>query len=166
MLGIAIHCIQHSQAMLERGVCELAHSFFHSSSVETLRESHGNQYASSPTTGPALSISLCECSRGRVFRFVRSGSPASRNPRVYPSSVGQGDLQSLSISSLENVCLWTILCIIYFKDRTKRKRYKIGCYLFPQPLLNCKIVTWLEGLKARLASPCHYGQSQCLNNGQ
>ena len=30
MLGIAIHCIQHSQAILERGVCELAHSFFHS----------------------------------------------------------------------------------------------------------------------------------------
>ena len=30
LLGIAIHCIQHSQAMLERGVCELAHSFFHS----------------------------------------------------------------------------------------------------------------------------------------
>ena len=29
MLGIAIHCIQHFQAMLERGVCELAHSFFH-----------------------------------------------------------------------------------------------------------------------------------------
>ena len=29
MLGIAIHCIQHSQAMMERGVCELAHSFFH-----------------------------------------------------------------------------------------------------------------------------------------
>ena len=29
MLGIAIHCIQHYQAMLERGVCELAHSFFH-----------------------------------------------------------------------------------------------------------------------------------------
>ena len=29
MLGIAIHCIQHSQAKLERGVCELAHSFFH-----------------------------------------------------------------------------------------------------------------------------------------
>ena len=29
MLWIAIHCIQHSQAMLERGVCELAHSFFH-----------------------------------------------------------------------------------------------------------------------------------------
>ena len=29
MLGIAICCIQHSQAMLERGVCELAHSFFH-----------------------------------------------------------------------------------------------------------------------------------------
>ena len=28
MLGIA--CIPHSQAMLERGVCELAHSFFHS----------------------------------------------------------------------------------------------------------------------------------------
>ena len=29
MLGIAIHCIQHSQAMLEHWVCELAHSFFH-----------------------------------------------------------------------------------------------------------------------------------------
>ena len=29
MLGIAIRCIQHFQAMLERGVCELAHSFFH-----------------------------------------------------------------------------------------------------------------------------------------
>ena len=29
MLGSAIHCIQHSQAMLERGVCEFAHSFFH-----------------------------------------------------------------------------------------------------------------------------------------
>ena len=29
MLGIAIHCIQPSQAMLESGVCELAHSFFH-----------------------------------------------------------------------------------------------------------------------------------------
>ena len=28
MLGIAIRCIQHSQAMLEHGVCELAHSFF------------------------------------------------------------------------------------------------------------------------------------------
>ena len=30
MFGIAIRCIQHSQAMLERGLCELAHSFFHS----------------------------------------------------------------------------------------------------------------------------------------
>ena len=29
MLGISIRCIQHSQAMIERGVCELAHSFFH-----------------------------------------------------------------------------------------------------------------------------------------
>ena len=29
MIEIAIHCIQHSQAMLERGACELAHSFFH-----------------------------------------------------------------------------------------------------------------------------------------
>ena len=29
MIGIAIHCVQPSQAMLERGVCELAHSFFH-----------------------------------------------------------------------------------------------------------------------------------------
>ena len=29
ILGIAINCIQHSQAMLERGICELAHSFFH-----------------------------------------------------------------------------------------------------------------------------------------
>ena len=29
MIGIAIPCIQHSQAMLERGICELAHSFFH-----------------------------------------------------------------------------------------------------------------------------------------
>ena len=29
MLGIAIRCIQHSQAMVERGVCELDHSFFH-----------------------------------------------------------------------------------------------------------------------------------------
>ena len=29
MLGIAIRCIQHSQAMLERGVCEPANSFFH-----------------------------------------------------------------------------------------------------------------------------------------
>ena len=29
MLGIAIHCIQHSQAMMDRGVCELAHSFVH-----------------------------------------------------------------------------------------------------------------------------------------
>ena len=28
MLGISIHCIQHSQAILERGVCEFAHSFF------------------------------------------------------------------------------------------------------------------------------------------
>ena len=35
MFGIAIHCIQHSQAMLERGVCELAHSFFHFKPVET-----------------------------------------------------------------------------------------------------------------------------------
>ena len=29
MLGIAFYCIQHSQAMLERWVRELAHSFFH-----------------------------------------------------------------------------------------------------------------------------------------
>ena len=29
MLGIDIRCIQHSQAMLECGVCALAHSFFH-----------------------------------------------------------------------------------------------------------------------------------------
>ena len=28
MLGNSIRCIQHSQIMLERGVCELAHSFF------------------------------------------------------------------------------------------------------------------------------------------
>ena len=28
MLGIAIRCIQHSQAILKRGVCKLAHSFF------------------------------------------------------------------------------------------------------------------------------------------
>ena len=33
MPGIAIHCIQHSQAMLERGVCELAHFFFHYNNV-------------------------------------------------------------------------------------------------------------------------------------
>ena len=37
MLGIAIHCIQHSQAMLERGVCELAHSFFHFISVTSVK---------------------------------------------------------------------------------------------------------------------------------
>ena len=29
MHGIAIRYVQHCQAMLERGVCELAHSFFH-----------------------------------------------------------------------------------------------------------------------------------------
>ena len=29
MLGIAIRCIQHSQAMLEPRVCDLAYSFFH-----------------------------------------------------------------------------------------------------------------------------------------
>ena len=29
MLGIALRCIQHIQAMLEREVCENAHSFFH-----------------------------------------------------------------------------------------------------------------------------------------
>ena len=29
MLGIALRCIQHIQAMLEREVCEFAHSFFH-----------------------------------------------------------------------------------------------------------------------------------------
>ena len=28
--GIAIRCIQYSEAMLERGVCELAHYLFHS----------------------------------------------------------------------------------------------------------------------------------------
>ena len=28
MFGFAIRCVQHSQAMVERGVCELAHSFF------------------------------------------------------------------------------------------------------------------------------------------
>ena len=28
MFGIAIYCMQHSQVMLERGVRELAHSFF------------------------------------------------------------------------------------------------------------------------------------------
>ena len=28
LLGISIRCIQHSQTMLEREVCELAHSFF------------------------------------------------------------------------------------------------------------------------------------------
>ena len=34
MLWIAIRCIQHSQTMLECGVCELAHSFFHFSMGE------------------------------------------------------------------------------------------------------------------------------------
>ena len=29
MHGISIRYVQHSQAMSERGVCELAHSFFH-----------------------------------------------------------------------------------------------------------------------------------------
>ena len=29
MLGIAIYYLLHSQAMLEHGVCELAHYFFH-----------------------------------------------------------------------------------------------------------------------------------------
>ena len=29
MLGIAICCMQHSQTMFERGVCEPAYSFFH-----------------------------------------------------------------------------------------------------------------------------------------
>ena len=36
MLGFTIHYIQHSQAMLERGLCELAHFFFtfrHTSAV-------------------------------------------------------------------------------------------------------------------------------------
>ena len=37
MLGIAIHCIQHSQAILERGVCELAHSFFHYQILQRIR---------------------------------------------------------------------------------------------------------------------------------
>ena len=40
MLGIAIHFIQHSQAMLERGVCELAHSFFHFRSGEKIFSSN------------------------------------------------------------------------------------------------------------------------------
>ena len=35
MLGITIHCIQYSQAMLERGVFELPHSFFHYSRPTT-----------------------------------------------------------------------------------------------------------------------------------
>ena len=44
MLGISIHCIQHSQAMLERGVCELAHSFFHYNrrEVRTKIDLHGS----------------------------------------------------------------------------------------------------------------------------
>ena len=29
MYGIGIHYVQHFQAMLERGVCKLARSFFH-----------------------------------------------------------------------------------------------------------------------------------------
>ena len=33
MLGIAILCMQHSQAMLERGVCKIAHFFFHYTAV-------------------------------------------------------------------------------------------------------------------------------------
>ena len=36
MFGIAIPCIQHSQAMLEHGVCELAHSFFHFFKIFTM----------------------------------------------------------------------------------------------------------------------------------
>ena len=41
MLGIAIHCIQHSQAMLERGVCELAHSFFFIGAVNRIKGKRG-----------------------------------------------------------------------------------------------------------------------------
>ena len=37
MLGIVIHCIQHSQAMFERGVCEFAHSFFHNNKIVVLK---------------------------------------------------------------------------------------------------------------------------------
>ena len=46
MLEIAIHCIQHSQAMLERGVCELAHSFFHFSmlQISTFGKGHGRSF--------------------------------------------------------------------------------------------------------------------------
>ena len=44
MLGIAIHCIQHSQAMLERGVCELAHPFFHFTFVFLLLVKIGSLY--------------------------------------------------------------------------------------------------------------------------
>ena len=40
ILGIAIRCIQHSQATLERGVCEFAHSFFHFPCNECLLLSH------------------------------------------------------------------------------------------------------------------------------
>ena len=39
MLGIAIRCIQHSQAMLERGVCELPHFFFHFALLKLLQKS-------------------------------------------------------------------------------------------------------------------------------
>ena len=46
MLGIAIHCIQHSQAMLERGVCELAHSFFHMEMKQGLAQISINSFFS------------------------------------------------------------------------------------------------------------------------
>ena len=44
MLGIAIRSIQHSQAMLERGVCELAHSFFNNLLGHRLHVDLGPQY--------------------------------------------------------------------------------------------------------------------------
>ena len=44
LLGIAIRCIQHSQAMLERGVCELAHSFFHCTQVKIGTFENGEKF--------------------------------------------------------------------------------------------------------------------------
>ena len=99
MLGIAIHCIQHSQTMLEHGVCELAHSFFHYRLYFLL---------SAKIYFLSYIISLKGC------RFTRNSLPSKLESRFLRN---EADLAFLSTIKL-SMCAFRDICSQYRSENS------------------------------------------------
>ena len=107
MFGNAIRCIQHFQAMLERGVCELAHSFFH-------LQIYGKRSWIAPSVISHFSSKRCASYRVTQFKIFSNFEPISNS---YPLFEGKlRPIQHLSVRSLGYIYLYFGLCVWAFSS--------------------------------------------------